>query len=126
MTYNFSAVGFPQTFSDMVAKASMLLPPLTAADDGDFVSAMAGKAINTFWAEYMGALPHAVQSELLIAIEKKDQDAVLDWYVRFANFPEDETARELATVILDELAEALPSLIKEEYAEFRALSPSAV
>lgn len=123
MIYDFSTTGFPLVFSDMVAKATMLLPPLTNTDDGEFVLAMAGKVMNTFWAEYVGALPYQVQSELLLAIEQKDQDAVLDWYVRFANFPEDENARELATVILDELSEKLPTLMKEEYTNFHTVSP---
>lgn len=126
MMYDFTPEGFPKNFSEVVARASMVLPPLTKSDDGEFLLGMAAKAMNAFWTEYVGVLPYEVQSELLIGLEKKDQDAVLDWYVRFANFPEDDNARELATVILDELSEALPALIKEEYADFHNASPVTV
>lgn len=126
MTYDFTPAGFPLNFSDLVARGSMSLPPMTKPDDGQFLTGMAAKVMNAFWTEYMGALPYEVQSELLIAIEQKDQDAVLDWYVRFANFPEDANARELATVILDELSEAMPEIMKQEYQDFHAASPVSV
>lgn len=123
MTYDFTPTGFVLIFSEMIARASMVLPPMAQNDDGEFMLAMAGKAMNAFWTEYVGALPYEIQTELLLALEKKDQDATLNWYVSYANFAEDAESRELATVILDELTESMPSIMKQEYADFHDLSP---
>lgn len=126
MNYDFSNEGFPKIFSDIVARAAMVLPPLTRSDDGQFLVGMAGKLNNAFWNEYVGALPYAVQSDLLLAIQKRETDAILLWYGQFANFREDAEARQLATIILDELSEQLPGLIKEEYDSFHSVSPVSV
>ena len=119
MTRDFSATGFPLNFSQLIAEASMSLPPLTRPEDGDFLRAMAGKAINTFWSEYVDALPQELRADLGVAMEKGENAAVLEWFSQYADFENDAGARQLANLIFDEIALQLPSLIKKEYHSFQ-------
>jgi hypothetical protein len=123
MTYDFSTAGFPQVFSGIVANATMALPSLAENDDGEFLLAMNGKVMEAFWTEYVAALPREIQDELLKPIDAGDADKAFAWFDAYANFAEDEEARQLATVLLDDLREALPSLIVDEYAAYRSAAP---
>lgn len=120
MKREFTATGFPLIISDLVATASMDLPPLVNEGDSDFLRAMAGKAINLFWSEYLEALPEGLKTELVDAMKSENNETILDWFGRYANFEEDPNARALAEIILGEMAAELPRLMKEDYHAFRS------
>lgn len=120
MPYDFSPAGFPQVFSAMVADAAMMLPPLTREGDDEFLLAMMQRAIMTFWEEYREGLPKDVVEEVAQAFDADDGQKVEQWFLRYANFQEDPEAAGLATVILDDLAEKLPALLKQEYDAFHS------
>lgn len=126
MTYDFTPAGFPLVFSTIVADASMSLPNLVENDDGEFLLAMNGKVMEAFWTEYVAAFPSEVQNDLLQAVDMGDADRAFAWHETFANFAEDAAARELAATLLDDLRDALPPLMADEYADYRSMVPQSV
>jgi hypothetical protein len=104
----------------------MSLPNLVENDDGEFLLAMNGKVMEAFWTEYVAAFPSEIQNDLLQAVDMGDTDRAFAWHETFANFAEDAAARERAATLLDDLRDALPSLIVDEYADYRSMAPQSV
>jgi len=106
----------PQTFSRLVAEAAMELPPLTHANDSDFLRVALLQVIEAFWENYVFLLPQEAQAEFDRLIEADDGEKLMAWYHTHANFAEDPAAAERGSKVLEDIALKLPSLMKEQYA----------
>lgn len=117
MVINTSRIGlgFPSMFTSIVAEAVMQLPPLTQPEHFAFLEEMQAMVVEGFWSNYVASCPQNIQKELVDALEHKNVEASEQWFETYAAFKTDSNAAARAEKALNEIAAALPALMKEVY-----------
>lgn len=123
VTLPFPSAGSPTSpFSELVAEASMQLPPLTRPQDMAFLDRMTEVTIDAFWQNYVAALPEDVQEEFhrvaIQAVEEEEGEALGAWFEQHANFDGDPEAQRIASEVMADLRIKLPGVFQKEYPLF--------
>lgn len=116
MTQTHTPNGFASLFSQMVAEASMDLPPLMQKGDSELLRAAFVTAIDAFWGNYISLLPGNVQEEYQNVCDGEETKQILAWFAKNADFEHNKEQAIRARNILEEINGKLPALLKQEYA----------
>jgi hypothetical protein len=116
--FAYSPLAFPYEFSRIVAEATMYLPPMTRPQDTVFLERSLADVIDIFWSNYISHLSNEAQNAYSIAEDEETGQAMLEWHQVYANFSKEPEAVRLASEVLQEIADKLPSALKSEYDSF--------
>jgi hypothetical protein len=118
MTYtHYIHRGFPGVLTEMIAEASMELPPLTHPTDAAFLRTVLVLCTSAFWENYISTCTAKAQEEWSNITEAEDESAAVTWTRTYADFVNDADAFSRADMVLEDLGMRLPELMKEAYSE---------
>ncbi|MBI3336161.1 hypothetical protein HYZ98_01170 [Candidatus Peregrinibacteria bacterium] len=114
----------PPSFGEIVAEATMHLPPMTRPQDTAFLRAMTEVTIDGFWQLFIAkCAPEAIAAfhaaeDKAFAEETADAVPLVEWFETHANFGIDAAADTKATEVMQELRGKLPVIFENEYPLF--------
>lgn len=114
----------PSSFGEVVAEATMSLPPMTRPEDTAFLRVMTEVTIDAFWQLFIRKCgPEAIQAfyaaeEKALAPEHPDGLPLVEWFEQHANFGSDATADVRAAEVMQKLRSKLPAIFEREYSLF--------
>ena len=114
----------PPSFGEVVAEATMNLPPMTRPQDTAFLRAMTEVTIDAFWQLFIAKCSpeaitafHAAEDKALTE-ENADAIPLVEWFEQYANFGVDAGADAKAADVMQELRAKLPAIFQSEYPLF--------
>lgn len=116
---HYMSRGFPNVISEMIAEASMNLPPLDKPGDMEFIKFVTGEVIRAFWSNYTATCGTVAQEEFSKITESQDRTGLALWMSKHAHFTKDKDAAQRADMVLEDLAMRLPEILKEEFTNYR-------
>lgn len=113
------AKGYPHMLTSIVAEAAMQLPPIVEEKQFDFLRTIFTQVQIIFFMNLVSTLEYGTQQEVQGILERNDAKEMDEWVAKNVDLTNPEIAKK-AEIVLDDLAEKLPGIMKESYDAYMA------